>query len=607
MSKWFDQSMNANKLRQSYLKGFLDISGGGIYLRSDNSMNFFAGESLRPSLSIGGNKLTVYKTDITNNDDDVDINSLRHLKNLNQNVQEFMTGATNGQGNVTTGQITVNNQDINGNLTIGKTLVVGGNAFFKQNVGVAGNLQVKGDSEIFGNEYIHKALIVGGNCTIDGDLTVKGDVSMGDYHFSGFTISALHDVSINDNLAVGKKMKVASDASFGHDVQIAGHLSVASLSVGAAGNSSELTFGQKLVVTSDVSFNSKMNVGGDSVLNKTLTVKGAASLTDDLTVSGATTLNGGVTLSASTSSLTVNGFTTLNKKATLTNGLEVSNGNVDVTKSLIVGQDSSFAAKLQVTGNVAMLARLDLTGDASVNNLTAAQNINAPLINATEKLTVATDLTIYNDGTNSVINAASGNIYLNPGLTDTKTGLVHIKNGLTVDGSINFTGQWIRTDTNVQFTTQIDISNNGTGPAIICEQKGVNDVAYFLDDNFPVMKVLQGHKVAINKSSAAYDLDVNGVVHADTDLMAGRDIIAVGDFKSTAGNVALTNGKLAMTNGAIEMTNGSLTLTNGKVTTKTFEATSTSTFDATVTIAGGNLNMTAHEGDNSSQGFLVQF
>jgi len=69
----------------------------------------------------------------------------------------------------------------------------------------------------------------------------------------------------------------------------------------------------------------------------------------------------------------------------------------------------------------------------------------------------------------------------------------------------------------------------------------------------------------------------------------------------------LTNGKLAMTNGGIEMTNGSLTVTNGKMTTKTFEATSTATFDATVTIAGGNLNMTAHEGDMSSQGFLVQF
>ena len=36
MSTWFDQSNNANKLRQSYLKGFLDISGGAVNIRADN-------------------------------------------------------------------------------------------------------------------------------------------------------------------------------------------------------------------------------------------------------------------------------------------------------------------------------------------------------------------------------------------------------------------------------------------------------------------------------------------------------------------------------------------------------------------------------------------
>ena len=41
MSQWFDQSNNANKLRQSYVKGFLDISGGGVYIRSDNSLNLY--------------------------------------------------------------------------------------------------------------------------------------------------------------------------------------------------------------------------------------------------------------------------------------------------------------------------------------------------------------------------------------------------------------------------------------------------------------------------------------------------------------------------------------------------------------------------------------
>jgi len=39
-SQWFDLSFSSNKLRQSYLKGFLDISGGPVLMRSDNSLNF---------------------------------------------------------------------------------------------------------------------------------------------------------------------------------------------------------------------------------------------------------------------------------------------------------------------------------------------------------------------------------------------------------------------------------------------------------------------------------------------------------------------------------------------------------------------------------------
>jgi predicted acyltransferase (DUF342 family) len=236
MSQWFDQSANANKLRQSYLKGFLDISGGGIYLRSDNSMNFYSGtSSTRPTLSIGGNKLTVYSTTENAdslNDDVVSINSLRFLKGLKTNLQDYMDRQTGDTGTLNTGNIAAKNQSIEGNVTIGNTLVVGGNAFFKSNIGVAGNLMVGGDSEVMGNEYVHKALIVGGNATIVGSLTVQGDVSMGDYHFSGYTISTLHDLSVNgrlfagmdaslnSNLFVGKKMLVAQDASFGQNVEI---------------------------------------------------------------------------------------------------------------------------------------------------------------------------------------------------------------------------------------------------------------------------------------------------------------------------------------------------------------------------------------------------
>jgi hypothetical protein len=58
---------------------------------------------------------------------------------------------------------------------------------------------------------------------------------------------------------------------------------------------------------------------------------------------------------------------------------------------------------------------------------------------------------------------------------------VHIVGDLTVDGSINFTGDFIQTDTIVKVTEQLDISNDGTGPAVIITQYGNNDILKVLD------------------------------------------------------------------------------------------------------------------------------
>ena len=51
-NQWFDLSFSSNKLRQSYLKGFLDISGGSVSLRSDNSVKFHTSDDVIPKLSI---------------------------------------------------------------------------------------------------------------------------------------------------------------------------------------------------------------------------------------------------------------------------------------------------------------------------------------------------------------------------------------------------------------------------------------------------------------------------------------------------------------------------------------------------------------------------
>ena len=92
MSQWFDQSNNANKLRQSYLKGFLDISGGAVNIRADNSLNFYtAAEDGVSKVAIDASEFHVmgkrYESDASEIMTDVSRQKIAFLKDLSQNVQ----------------------------------------------------------------------------------------------------------------------------------------------------------------------------------------------------------------------------------------------------------------------------------------------------------------------------------------------------------------------------------------------------------------------------------------------------------------------------------------------------------------------------------------
>ena len=92
MSQWFDQSNNANKLRQSYLKGFLDISGGGIYMRSDNSLNFYTtADGVNPKFALDATAIKVngkrYSAEGVDTMITVDNKKLAFLKDLKENAQ----------------------------------------------------------------------------------------------------------------------------------------------------------------------------------------------------------------------------------------------------------------------------------------------------------------------------------------------------------------------------------------------------------------------------------------------------------------------------------------------------------------------------------------
>ena len=85
------------------------------------------------------------------------------------------------------------------------------------------------------------------------------------------------------------------------------------------------------------------------------------------------------------------------------------------------------------------------------------------------------------------------------------TGTVKVKGNMTIDGSLNFIGDYIITNTNVTVTEQIDISNDGTGPALIARQMGDESVVEFYDDAKKVFEILDGGNTEIHRTLVVHD------------------------------------------------------------------------------------------------------
>ena len=81
---------------------------------------------------------------------------------------------------------------------------------------------------------------------------------------------------------------------------------------------------------------------------------------------------------------------------------------------------------------------------------------------------------------------------------------------LTVQGDISTTGTFTIIDTDVSTTEQLVVTNDGTGPAVIVNQKGVQPVVDFQDDGTSVFYIKNGGNVGIGITDPDQKLDVNG-------------------------------------------------------------------------------------------------
>jgi hypothetical protein len=331
-----------------------------------------------------------------------------------------------------------NDIDISGgNLDVTGTTTVG------STLGVTGATTLSSTLGVTGTTTLSSTLGVTGATTLSSTLGVTGDATMS----SGLIVSgdaSLSGVNASGAATMGSTLGVTGDATMSSGLIVSGDASLTDVNVSGAA-----VVGSTLGVTGATTLSSTLGVTGATTMSSTLGVTGATTLSSTLGVSDAATLS---------SSLAVTGATTLSSTLGVT-------GATTLSSTLGVSDATTLSSTLGVTGATTLSSTLGVTGDATFSG----------------------------DVQTSSITTSSGNLVITPG----GTGKVTIASDLTVDGSVNFTGDFIKTDTIVRITEQVDVSNDGTGPAMRVTQHGDQPVAEFYDDANLSMIIKNGGDVSL--------------------------------------------------------------------------------------------------------------
>ena len=319
--QWLDLPETSNRYIRTYVNGFVDISGGNLFLRggsgapADNNCHLFI------------------------NNGDISLN-----------------GRLYASGDVS----------INSRLTVGLDASFNSRLFVGGDVSLNSRLLVGSDTIIYGrlfvNEYQNQYIIntIINNTTTNYTLIIAQDISING------NLYLLKDASINNRLFVGGDVSLNSRLIVISDVSLSSRLFVGG----------DVSFNSRLIVVSDVSLSSRLFVGGDVSMNSRLTVINDVSLNRRLFVGGDVSFNSRLTVYNDVSlnnRLFVGCDVSLNSRLTVYSDVSFNNrlfvgGDVSLNSRLIVYSDASFNSRLFVGGDVSLNSRLVVYSDVSFNN-----------------------------------------------------------------------------------------------------------------------------------------------------------------------------------------------------------------------------------------------
>jgi hypothetical protein len=330
---------DANKLEQTYISGFLDISGDIIH-RSGN-------------LTVNDGNLLVNAGDVSFN-----TGKLYVAGNVSMNSNMIVAGATKVTHIAASG-----NMDVSGASSLDGTLTIANTAAFNDNVSISNN-----------NAFIVGSGVttMGGIVSMNSQLTVAEDVFMNST-LNVLGATTLTNVSIDGDLLSSGKTIFSNDVSFnGTAVDICGNL-YAHYPAGTIPLSAVIVGGS--IFQSDVSLNSALNVAGTTTMSSII-ASGAATVGGTLVVVGATTLS-----SLNTSSNAVVGGTlVVSGKTTGSGDISFNGSRIDICGNLYANYPANSIPLAAIVSDnspifntdVSMNSRLNIVGATTLSSLVAS-------------------------------------------------------------------------------------------------------------------------------------------------------------------------------------------------------------------------------------------
>jgi hypothetical protein len=171
-----------------------------------------------------------------------------------------------------------------------------------------------------------------------------------------------------------------------------------------------------------------------------------------------------------------------------------------------LGTSTSAFRDLYLSGDTIFLGNTKITSDPVTGSVTFldkdSNEVKEIVSENTQNISVQDGNTIFE----------SGNVGI--GVTNPADKLV-VGGNARIDGNLTVNGTQTVINTNVEETSRIEVTNNGTGPAIIVNQIGAQPIANFQDDGVSALFIADGGNVGIGVTNPTDSLHVSGNVRVN--------------------------------------------------------------------------------------------